>query len=761
MKKGFHMFDILCDIFKNPGASFSPMPFWFWNDRIEEDELLRQIDDFHKKGIDGLVIHPRMGFSVDGGYLSEEYFRLIGVCLAAMKKRRMLLVLYDDGMYPSGSAHGMVVSSNPLYAARCLYARPTGSYTLAPGEEAEMRMALHFTDGLLDDVLTDVEVAPDDYQWYDFILGFTGGTMRGLSPDEDDNAPHAPLCADLLNPEATSTFITCTHEAYFRRFGEDFGQTIIGFFTDEPSLTGRCAHMEGRISWTYDFHEAFGEAGGNALMLASLLFPTREKRISRDAEYIYQTAIRRRLGDAYYGILADWCLKHGVALMGHPANSHDIGLCRRFHVPGQDLVWRMVEPGTELTAYDSVLAKCASDTARHSGLSRSSCECFGVCGKKENPWDFTAADMLWYVHFLTARGINMLFPHAFYYSLKTSVQWEDRPPDVGPGNIWWSEYRVIANYCKRLCWLNTTNTNNPAFAVLTAEDNIPVQSVRYLYENGYSFNYVSMDELKHAAHIHDGKIRIDRYSYSVLLVDSRIRLDAETVTIIGRFVTEGGKMVRSGDFSDYIRKHGKKTSYFDRQCPALRFVHLTKSGYPFFFLVNESDEEITGNLITDIAGAAYRFDAFTGNTTPVCGKLHTDGFAYPVRLGPREAVILGLNTDTLPLLGETPDYTICEIVALSDTRRTFSYTPAENRRCILRFQQLHDRADITVNGHPAGTLLWKPWEIDITPYLTAGENTVAWQITGSMANLYGTPVPVGAAGITVEISDTHPNAISK
>ena len=152
------MFDILCDIFKNPGSGFSPMPFWFWNDKIDEAELVRQIDDFNKKGIDGLVIHPRMGFDVDGGYLGEEYFRLIGVCLEAMKKRRMLLVLYDEGMYPSGSAHGMVAGSNPLYAARCLYARPTGSYTLADGEEAEMRMALHFTDdGLLDDVITDTD----------------------------------------------------------------------------------------------------------------------------------------------------------------------------------------------------------------------------------------------------------------------------------------------------------------------------------------------------------------------------------------------------------------------------------------------------------------------------------------------------------------------------------------------------------------------------------------------------------------------------
>ena len=212
-------------------------------------------------------------------------------------------------------------------------------------------------------------------------------------------------------------------------------------------------------------------------------------------------------------------------------------------------------------------------------------------------------------------------------------------------------------------------------------------------------------------------------------------------------------MVRASDFSDYVKKHGKKTSYFDHQTAALRFVHLTKSGYPFFLLINEGDDEIDGNLVTNIAGAAHRFDAFTGKTTPVCAAMHPDGFAYPVHIGPREAVILGMDTDALPKLGDTPTFAPIEIVALGENRHSFAYTPAADRRCTLRFAEIHDRVDVTVNGKPAGVLLWKPWEMDITDLLTEGENTVSWQITGSMANTYGKPVAVGASGVTVEIAD--------
>ena len=69
------MYDILTSMWKNPGNTFTPIPFWFWNDKLDKDELVRQIDDFHKKGVDGFVIHPRLGLETE--YLSDEYFEMV------------------------------------------------------------------------------------------------------------------------------------------------------------------------------------------------------------------------------------------------------------------------------------------------------------------------------------------------------------------------------------------------------------------------------------------------------------------------------------------------------------------------------------------------------------------------------------------------------------------------------------------------------------------------------------------------------------
>ena len=347
----------------------------------------------------------------------------------------------------------------------------------------------------------------------------------------------------------------------------------------------------------------------------------------------------------------------------------------------------------------------------------------------------------------------MIVPHAFYYSLKTKLQSDERPPDVGPNSVFWDQYKPLAGYIKRLSWLNSTNTNNPHAAVLCDGDYMPIAPVRELYENGWTFNYLTMEQLENRVRVIDGKLYIDRYVYDTLLIDNRLRLTPSLVRKIGEFVTQGGRMHRGSDFADYLKKHVKKTSWLDVQNPDIRFVHLSKSGYPFFLLFNEGENWVRGNLITDKSGACRRFDPFTGKTEPVYAQICDEGLRFPVEIAPWSVTILGMNTDVLPELGENPTEVLAEITALSETRQSFTYTPAENR--VVRFccNSLSDRVDITVNGQSAGVLLYKPYRLDITHLLQEGENTVTWQITGSAANTYGTPVPAGMTGARIEITD--------
>ena len=47
--------------FLDPPTEFSVLPFWFWNDDLDADEIRRQIADFEAHGVHGFIIHPRVG----------------------------------------------------------------------------------------------------------------------------------------------------------------------------------------------------------------------------------------------------------------------------------------------------------------------------------------------------------------------------------------------------------------------------------------------------------------------------------------------------------------------------------------------------------------------------------------------------------------------------------------------------------------------------------------------------------------------------
>ncbi len=114
------------------------MPFWFWNDRLTDEEIVRQIADFEAHGVYGFVIHPRVGLPRDTAWLSPRMLHCMHVAIDEAARRGMYVVLYDEGMYPSGSSSGQVVARNRAHAARGLF-----KIDLGPDDEPELRENEH------------------------------------------------------------------------------------------------------------------------------------------------------------------------------------------------------------------------------------------------------------------------------------------------------------------------------------------------------------------------------------------------------------------------------------------------------------------------------------------------------------------------------------------------------------------------------------------------------------------------------------------
>lgn len=582
--------------FVNPPREFTQIPFWFWNDDLDEAEILRQIEDFQAHGVHGFVIHARVGLPRDISWMSAKYLGYVRFAVAEAAKRSMYVILYDEGMYPSGSSCGQVVAEDPAFAVRGLeYFITEDSNPELPEGHHLVAVNPHEAHGL---------IAVVDRPIQSVIRGLH---YIGEGPDED-----TPPAGDLLNPEAMQCFIRLVYDGYYKALKEYFGTTVIGIFTDEPSLTGRLQDpaakriapgTTGIIAWVSDYLGYDFVPHLSALWFDDVPDALRHRTA-------YHRALSARLEETYYRPLHDWCEAHGVALMGHPEGPDEIGVERYFHVPGQDLVWRWVLPNqaTALEGPQSTQAKCSSSAMVHGGRRRNSNEYCGAYGH-----EFTFEEMRWLTDWLLVRGVNLLVPHAFYYSVR-GPRWDERPPDVGPNSAWWSTYKAYADYCSRLSWLNTDSVQRCEVAILGEADHLPWRAAKVCFENQLDFNYLESCLLKGEAQVDSEGIRLGDMHYRVLIIDGEE--PHESLKPYLNILEASGRLVRfdSESVSDFAATlHGLTESDFKFHSPnpGLRVRHVSKGDREFIFLFNEGPDPVTSELTISLDNLEI-WDPWTG-----------------------------------------------------------------------------------------------------------------------------------------------------
>lgn len=799
------MFEKMKSLFVNPPEEFGPIPFWFWNDELSRDEVVRQLQDFHKKEVSGVVIHPRMGLPHSMPYLSDAYMEIVETAVAEAARLGMKIILYDEGMYPSGSAGGLVVRQNPDYASRGLKLEehPCGKeglrMQLAPesGDTVISVQAVCKVSGseidpdsavILEFKQGTVEFTPPDERSWSVLLfleTYSKGTIRGVHPGQDDREPGAPAAADLLNPEAVEAFVFLTHERYYDKLKEYFGTTILAMFTDEPDLLGRC-HIKGLKPWTRGFLDEFTSCGSLERDLPALWFDAGEAtRALRDK---YESTVRNRLSRTYYKRLADWCEAHGIGLTGHPAASDDIGLLEHFHIPGQDIVWRYIAPedGKGITGTHSTMGKCSADAARHRGKRRNLNECFGVCGK-ESGWALTADNMKWYLDWLFVRGVNLISPHAFYYSIRDERR-DERPPDVGPHNIWWQDYHLFSRYMKRMSWLMTDSVNNAQVAVLAQAASLPWIVAKPLFERQIEFNYLEEELLTSACEIAGGELHIEGQRYKAIVIEDGSRVGTAGRKALEAFIRQGGLAIELAEpgegLSDIVRHRVRKAEdipqLLDRtlgcglqlqpSAPAIRISRITKDGVHFVVIVNEGETRFEGTVDTKWLGRTEIWRPWTGACEAAPSEKIEAGQRIGVIVERRECVILAIDPNgsgtPVPLPARKPIQTMdlsagwhmVDDEAAKELQRLSSWTEWEGREHFsgtvvykktfemaelagdceyeLDLGEAHEVVRLWVNGEEAGVRMWKPYGYRIGSKLRQGENELRVVVTNSLANSY-------------------------
>lgn len=425
----------LCNTLSSPGPALRSAPFWGWNDRLNPDELRRQLSDMKEKGMGGVFIHSREGLETP--YLSSEWMKDVRVSVDRAAAEEMEIWLYDEDKWPSGSAGGLVSASNPeRFTAKGLTLEILESCQVPTADSFGVHTVGIYSAEIQGNRLLQLGSGPQTIILRSEISG-NSEWYNGFAPP------------DNLNPDAVRKFLELTHEAYRKAFGGIFPETVKGFFTDEPDCCDFYASFTpGRpwLPWTQDFIRYFTQKRGyDPTDRLPLLFFHGEG--SPKIRHDYWRTISDLFSESYMKQVYDYCEANGLESTGHVLYENDLGynirVCgaampqyRYLHRPGIDIL------GEQSREYLTV-RQCSS-VANQYGRPNTITETYGCTG-----WEFDFEGQKWLGDWQFLNGITRRCQHLALYSI-TGCRKRDYPPVFQYQNTWWEYNRQMEDYFARL-----------------------------------------------------------------------------------------------------------------------------------------------------------------------------------------------------------------------------------------------------------------------------------------------------------------------
>ena len=701
-----------------------------------------------------------------------------------------------------GSARGAVVAEDPDYASRAMglwertvegpfagFWRPNTGRGLLDRHVCTV-VGRRTSSGAVDpDSVRVLEPLPRDIVRVDVPAGrwavmsvwqvASGGHIRGVFPDEESGSLTAPAAGDILNPDAVACFLRLTHDRYYEHLKEFFGTTIIAMFTDEPQVMGRNPlrpadprpFTPGLIEW---LAERWGEDPRPWLPALWVDYGSGTGAFRQR----FDAAIQERLEEVFFAAQSRWCAEHGIALTGHPAESDELSPLRWFQLPGQDMVWRYVEPDqpTAIEGRHSVAAKVATSGARIEGARRVLTEVCGAYG-----WRMTLEEMKWLFDWHLVRGNNLIDPHAVFYSIRGRRAWESEP-DLYLHNTWRPYVGLINRYAQRLSWLLCDGIQVCAVAILGDGNAIPWRAAKQLYRRQIDFLYLDERAVAEAT-VEGATLEVGTQAYQVVVVEGTSLLREWARGVLDAFASAGGHLVEfTGGMDLPARLAGliDVDLRLDPPHPDLRFIHYHKGGLDFYLLVNEGGETIAGQVALRTGGRVACWDALAGVRRAACARSTPEGLTVALHLPRRESVVLAVDRraalvpaadadeydeQRLPLdlewqvsgddgapvaglgLGDWSRHAGLELYSGTLRYRTAFEIPAAADQIGLDLGAVGDIAEVTLDDKPAGVRMWAPYRVLVAGPVNAGRHRLEVRVTNSMANAYeGAQLPSGLMG---------------
>jgi len=641
--------EMMREHFKAPLPTLIPL---FWLKTENEGIIRRSITRMSKAGAIGFILENRN----NPIYLSEKWWKLVGICLDEARQRNMKLWLWDEKFFPSGTAGGAVMQKNSDYNHKVIEEK-----IINVSSFRDVRLSISDMVDETGDKLISAFACKQDSSGMMRLenlvkLEPSNGMLEWQTPEGDWQIMVYLVktrldWVDVLNPDATQTFIELVYEEAYRRFPNEFGDTFAGFFSDETGIRNVYNYysLPGKnepLPWTTLLCKEFTMRNGYELeeFLPALWQDIGEstKMVRRD----YMDTISHLFAENFFGKIHEWCEEHGVQFIGHVIEdngahyrlghgcAHYFRVMEKFHIPGVDIVLKQVLPGEieqksgatfETPFFYWVLGKLASSASHIYNVPENLAllEAFGAYG-----WYEGLRMIKWLTDWALVRGINVFTPHAFNPKYPDS----DCPPHFGLEGIdpQWQYFNIWSDYANRMSQLLRGGVHiAPVVLLYPAEslwtgDAEPMEDIaRSLLQSQIDFDFVPYDSVMNSKMtVRCGELNIGRENYECLVVPPIRVLPLYMLRKLSDLASEGGRMVfvngfptrsdnanEDDEFQNIINelklydsvKAVKLDSLIPYLCdleiqdvetadpdPNLRYIHRVKGKAHIFLFFNES-----------------------------------------------------------------------------------------------------------------------------------------------------------------------------
>lgn len=645
-------------------------PF-LWLHGEEKELIFNELDRIYECGIRSVCLESR----VHEEFCEAGWWSDVEDILEACQKKGMRVWILDEKRFPTGYSNGIFVEKHKEL-------RPWGITEAHLDIVGPIENGSAIVDGWKmsteDEVVAvvacrrkknssnfDGEVVDLTEKYYDGMVYFSlpDGIWRIyiLLKTRTGMTDRFQTYCDMLEPEAVRLYIQEVYDSHYVHFKEYFGNTLRGFFSDEPgfhnnSQYDRCPLLGSEYSH-FPWHEnvltrLIDKYGKDARKMLPGLWADLPG-VSEKIRYAYMNVVSDEFRKNFSNQIGDWCRRHGVEYIGHVIEDNEshaatgTGAGHYFRglagqdMAGIDVVLHQIVPGLKecpnagLVPYkhmnsrffNYVLAKLGSSLAhidpRKKG--RTMCEIFGAYG-----WAEGTKIMKYLTDHMLVRGINYYVPHAF--SPKPNDP--DCPPnfyDSGKNPLYKYFYRFM-DYLNRASYLLSDGIHVPVAAILydaearwIGREFLPQEDVaKSLCEGLLDYDIVPADVLGQM----DEEGCINGEKYSVLVVPYNTAMPQDLKEIVSQvpikvvivlpdemadqrntadfMCGKNADVVTISELVAHIRNHIWKDVVTDYSGNGLRYYHYMRNGSHIYMFTNE---DIHNRIKTDVS-----LSAFTGGS---------------------------------------------------------------------------------------------------------------------------------------------------